>query len=256
MNVFRQKFPSPRPLLGTTPQELAHVLLEIMQSRATQPTAPKPHPGATVTELIGEYAGAISPLERIEIERELTRHVKAAWQFLEKGGFIEPEDGINGENGYYQLTKQGARAATVVDFDALHLRQALSPEMLHPKLRDWTLDAFRSGEFGAAIFEAFKQVEIYVRTAAGLSESDFGQLMMRKAFAKNGPLSVPAEADSRREAHSRLFEGALGVFKNPQGHATPLITVEAAIQELALASRLLSIVDERMHQRAGKGIKE
>lgn len=71
--------------------------------------------------------------------------------------------------------------------------------------------------------------------------------LIRAAFnEKNGPLTDMAENPTYREGLRMLFAGSLSRFKNPESHAKrEFANVFEPMQEVMLASRLLSIVDER-----------
>ena len=66
----------------------------------------------------------------------------------------------------------------------------------------------------AAVFEAFKTVEIAIREAAELPEHEHGRPMVAKAFkADGGTLTDAAEHIQEREALQMFASGAVGYFK-------------------------------------------
>jgi uncharacterized protein (TIGR02391 family) len=78
---------------------------------------------------------------------------------------------------------------------------------------------FLRGYYDTAVFQAFKEVEVAVRTAAKLSDADFGVALMRKAFDKDtGPLADQSRLPTERKATAHLFAGAIGLFKNAHSH--------------------------------------
>jgi len=97
----------------------------------------------------------------------------------------------------------------------------------------------------AAAFEAFKSVEVAVRTKAGFTTTDFGAPLMKKAFDPNsGPLRDKAAPPARQKARCDLFTGAFGEIRNPKGHNDPTITdALVAAEELMAAGILRRIVD-------------
>ncbi len=92
---------------------------------------------------------------------------------------------------------------------------------------------------------AFKSLEVAVRTKCGFSTTDFGALLMKKAFdPDSGPLRDKAAPRARQRARCELFTGAFGEIRNPKGHNDPTITdALVAAEELMAAGVLRRIVN-------------
>ncbi len=106
--------------------------------------------------------------------------------------------------------------------------------------------AFIRGEYETAVFQAFKQIEVAVRSAGGYAATDLGTVLVRKAFNNTGPLTDGTEPPAEQEALASLFAGAIGRFKNPSSHRHVAITdAGETFEMLAFASHLLRIVDDR-----------
>ena len=118
---------------------------------------------------------------------------------------------------------------------------------MHPVLAGKVVAPFIRGDYDTAVFQAFKEVEVAVRTKANLAATDIGVPLMRKAFdGKTGPLRDPGAVDAERDATAHLFAGAVGSFKNPHSHRNVPITDPAeCVELLLLASHLLRIIGTR-----------
>jgi uncharacterized protein (TIGR02391 family) len=245
MRELLQSIRSPADLLDMTREELAHALLRSMQERQHHPIQ-RVNRESAVSELFA-LTDAISPMERRRLETKLEPAFRKAFEQLERWELIEPEASMNGKNGYLGLTEKGEQSNAQVDFENLRQRRLLLPEMLHPKLQGDVHADFLAGKFGKAVFGAFKIVEMDVRKAAGLAERDHGAQLMQIAFnERNGPLTDPAEDPTQQKALRLLFEGALGRFRNPEGHTDRTFSDPMEpMQELMLASRLLRLLEGR-----------
>lgn len=118
--------------------------------------------------------------------------------------------------------------------------------VIHPSLREVPLSLFSQGYYDAAVFHAFKQVEVAVREAGGYAKTDYGTHLMRKAFNVNdGNLTAMDKPEAEKEAEAHLFAAAIGAYKNPGGHRDVEFTDKEAAEAVIFASHLLRIVDSR-----------
>ena len=255
MQELLAKISSPKELLRLTPAELAWAMLEAMRQRKMDPIRGMANRDAAVTELfrVGD-PNAASPILQRQLEKDLRTAFRKGFRQLEEWELIESAEGENGKNGFVMLTEKGVGADARTDFEAVRQRGLLAPEMLHRLLRNDIYSDFQSGQFGKAVFGAFKVVEIEVRRAARRPDGEFGNELIRIAFNEtNGPLTDMTEKKSAREALKMLFAGSLARFRNPEGHIfREFSDAFEPMQELMLASRLLRIVEEGEAARADR----
>lgn len=207
------------------------------------------------------HANAASFSEREEILRKGFRHLldlgnvpltiredvilalSEAWQWLEREGLVASKIYSRG----FTITRRGQRLRSQADAAAYVASRVLPRSLLHPRLVQRVWSAVVRGDYETAIFQAFREVEIAVREAAGLQLTEVGVGLMRRAFDKNsGPLTLPAEPEAEREALAHLFAGAIGRYKNPSGHRSVEYALSDAAEALTLASMLLRIIDQRL----------
>jgi uncharacterized protein (TIGR02391 family) len=228
-------------LLKMTDQELAWAMLEDMQARG-------PIDGMATRNLAGGLlpVGTMNVPGAPALAAQLNKAGPRAFKFLEQWGLAEPANGTNGVNGYVVLTEKGKTTTDRVDFERIVLRQSLTEAMLHPALRGRIHGYYADDDLGTAVFEAFKLVEIELRSAAKLAPKDIGKELVGRAFAERRPLVKPTDDKADREALIGLFGGALHRFKNRGSHTNQTYDdVLEAMEELMLASRLLRMIDER-----------
>jgi len=123
----------------------------------------------------------------------------------------------------------------------------LGLENLHPRVLGASSDLFTDGHYAAAIFAAFRTVEMRVRELSGLDAT--GKDLMARAF--NGsppPISVKVEAgvsgENEQEGFRFLFMGAIVGIRNPKGHEdVEQEDPNRALEYLAFASLLMRRLD-------------
>jgi len=197
---------------------------------------------ATIPTLLLEAGGyAYNAQARSDLGRVIAR----AWKALENAGFIEEPDSYNGKNGFRVPSAEGRQAYKATDYIGVRMRTKFTREMFHLSLPDAAWNAFSVGDYDTAVFEAFKSLEVAVRTKGGLASTDFGAGLMKKAFdPDSGPLRDQAATRSRRVARCELFTGSFGEIRNPKGHNDPTITdTLVAVEELMTAGMLRRIAD-------------
>lgn len=168
----------------------------------------------------------------------------AAWSWLEANGFIarHPEQ----DNDWYLPTRQGESLRNHQDLRQFMTSEQLPEVFLHPELLAHVRPLFFQSRFETAVFEAFKALEVSIRTAASLGHDLVGVPLASRAFhPDDGPLTNQLAERGERVALMNLMTGAIGSYKNPSSHRRVEIEAQEARDMIILASHLLKIVDSR-----------
>ena len=173
----------------------------------------------------------------------------AAWSWLEANGLIcrHPEQ----DNNWFIATPRGREVRDHQGLRQLISNEQLPEHFLHSEFVVNVRPLFLQSRFETAVFEAFKTLEVAVRTAAGLGDDAIGVPLASRAFhPEEGPLTDTTLEKGERVALMSLMAGAIGSYKNPSSHRRVAITAEEARDMIILASHLLKIVDTRAAKRA------
>ena len=235
--LVSEVIPNPEDLLTLAPEELAGVLMEVLNSMTAEEQRARLNPAI----ICGEFGTQGYPSESRE---PLSRALMEAWVWLESEGLMARRPGDFNLN-YYFITRKGKRIIGRTDLAAYRQASLLPVASLHPVIAQKASSAFLRGEYETAIFQAFKELEVAVRDAGGFAPTDIGTDLMRKAFNKDsGPLSDLTLPEAEREATAHVFAGAIGLFKNPHSHRNvPISDPREAASVIGLASFLMGIVD-------------
>ena len=177
---------------------------------------------------------------KLEVNRAFTE----AWMWLEREGMLAPD---RARRDFFYVTKRGQTLLETGDLGAYARGNLLSNFDLEPSISRKVVPTFLRGDYDTAVFQAFKEVEVSVRTAGGFTNDKIGVPLMRDAFnLKDGPLTAKTVESGERQAESDLFAGALGTFKNPSSHRhVDLEDPQKAIEAILLANYLLRVVKGR-----------
>lgn len=246
MPTLPELIPDVDALVGLAPEEVAQAVLTSAHSMAQNGMFSAM--GVIGPEMLygrGIPGPAVYPRNR---EADITEALSVAWLWLEINMIFMPSPGMNGTNGYRQLTRRGRDlVANPESFRSFREAAAFPKALLHPAIADAAWLDLARGDYQVAVFRSFRAVEEAVRAAGGFAAQDVGVDLMRRAFNPgNGPLTKQADPPAEREALAALFAGAIGSYKNPHSHRTVEITEARDAQEMvSLASHLLRIVDSR-----------
>jgi uncharacterized protein (TIGR02391 family) len=231
--------PDPENALALQPEELAGAVIQCFNSAGLQMFSI----AAVLRTLAGEY-------EQRWRERVVLASMEAC-NWLEREGLIIP---YPGHQGCYFISRRGTALTDATKLAAFRHADMLPRNVVHPLIVQKVYGAFLRGEYDTAVFQAFREVEIKVRSSGAFAATDLGVALMRKAFeVTSGPLSDTSSIAAERQAESDLFAGAIGLFKNPTSHRSVTISAPEAAERIMLASHLLRTVDSRAAKATPQG---
>jgi uncharacterized protein (TIGR02391 family) len=232
-----QIFPEPDVLLAMEPEEAAGFLLEYLNQLQRNDQYLHFSSLTLATGPFAEYAGARFA--------DIAEAVAEAWTWLMREGMIAWRPGTN-PLGPISVTRRGRRFRAHSDLEAYRRAGLLHDELLDVALAQKVVTAFRRGEYDTAVFAAFREVEIRVRTTGGYSQGEIGTDLMKKAFHPDtGPLTDKTKEGGERQSMMFLFTGAIGVFKNPSSHRAVEFQPSEAATLIQFADYLLGVVEAR-----------
>jgi uncharacterized protein (TIGR02391 family) len=223
-------------LLDLEVEELAAILLPLLpeEGRASF-CLPQ-----LMEELFPVQGGGLPCADRSSVEVALAEAI--GW--LQSQSLIIRDPGQPSQ--WYQLTRRGRKVRTGPEFALYRRGQALPVNLLQERLLIKVRHLFLRGDHDTAVFQAFKEVEVAVRTACGWDDDVLGVTLMRRAFhPETGPLTDTTKVPAEREAELALFAGAVGHAKNPASHRNMGLRPETASRLIVFASHLLDIVEAR-----------
>jgi uncharacterized protein (TIGR02391 family) len=228
--------PDPKALLALEPEELAGVILQYLNSIPETDRGQLNRYNFSLPHTVQEYPP--------EYRNQISQALMEAWVWLEREGLLAPKPGSQGE--WVFITRRGKKLTTAEDLKSYKRGDVLPRNLLHPRLAQKVWASFLRGDYDAAVFQAFKEVEVRVREASNFADTDIGVPLMRKAFeAGKGPLSDTSAPNPEQESLAHLFAGAIGSYKNPHSHRSVNIEAGEAVEMIMLASHLLNIIEKR-----------
>lgn len=238
MASLSQFFPAPiEQLPDLEPEELAGYLMEFFNSREDRPGTQDYHSYCNRPNFVLGL--------RRTLPEQLVLRVIEAYVWPQHEGFLVPSP--EHPDQCVVVSRRGRRYSTKPSMDAPRRANFLPRGSLHPAIADKVWPSFLRGDYETAIFAAFKEVKIAVRTASQPPNELVGPELMRKAFKpETGPLADPSAPKGEQEGVVNLFAGSMGYYRNSFGHRRVAITdpIEAT-KLIVIASHLLRLVDLR-----------
>ncbi len=234
--AIQKALPPIADILTLEPEVLAYYLLVYLKTLGDQGVVRTNV--ATMTAVEQQFG-----LKNRDEIRELSRAIAEAWHWLETQGFVAPNPEYDGRS---YVTRRGQKVADPGDLDEFRRRRLLLDcGTLHAQLQKSVVPLFIQGNYDTAVFQAYKEVEVAVRSKSGLPPALVGVDLMRKAFGTGPPVGLlrdPNAVAGEATAKMELYAGAIGLFKNPGSHRTVVLTAEAASEMIVAANLLLRLL--------------
>lgn len=232
---FADEFPPIETAMEMEPEELAPFVLRYLSTRENTGEMNRYNFTLGTNQKLVDYSG--------EYRKEFCKRLTEAWIWLEREMFLAPKPGEKGD--WVFITRRGTKVLESQDFNTYKQSYLLPSENLDPILTSKVKPAFIRGDYDTAVFHAFKEVEVRVRTKAGYKSHKIGVNLMRDAFKPgSGPLTDKNADPGEQQAISDLFAGSVGKFKNPSSHRDIEYTDPNEVADIIrIANQLLRIVD-------------
>ena len=232
--------PDEEQLLHRSLDEIGGCILQALVEERANNLRYKFHPKNEISGCFPAHGGRY----RHETWNQLQHILMEAFSWLQVEGLVA-ETPEQSNTGWQFVTRRGLAAAS--DFGGYRSGKGLDREHLVEPLSQRAWPLFIAGQFDAAIMQAFKEVEIAVRSAGGFRQEDYGVDLMRRAFnPEKGQLTDARAPAGERDALASLFSGAIGYFKNPQSHRNVgTIDPRDAVELIMLANHLLRVIASR-----------
>jgi uncharacterized protein (TIGR02391 family) len=237
--------PNVDQLLAMTHAQLAHTVLRALHAeKAGQQRVAFGHAAQAITYHPQDVQFAGYPRDRVD---EIILAVLEAWAWMDRELILVSFDFL--APAWRKLSRIGRSFLEEEDPAPLLAARQIDRTLIHPTLRGDALEAFWRGSYDVAVFTAYRDVEVAVRDAGALPATRIGVQLMADAFnPTGGPLRDANIPNAEQVAMMNLFQGAIGLFKNPNSHRYVQVDAKTAAELLILASRLLSMVDARAQQ--------
>jgi uncharacterized protein (TIGR02391 family) len=113
---------------------------------------------------------------------------------------------------------------------------------MHPEISNVSVSLFNDGHYSQATFEAFKFIDLRVKTLS--NENETGSKLMMAAFNETNPkiklTALNTESEKNEQTgYKFIFAGAMIAIRNPRGHEINNDPIDTCLDHLSLASFLL-----------------
>jgi uncharacterized protein (TIGR02391 family) len=240
-----ENFPKFEDIEQSRPDELGAEIVLDLQGTPNEFFSPTDFPANLARS---GYQREYPTKEFVSAVREAIEWARRELLLVQHVNSTPPSDGL-------MLSRRGL-SFTRDDIERLRLERILPDFLLHDRIRRVCIDIFNTGHHQAAVFEAFRILEVTIREAAGYGQSEHGEAMINTAFNEKtgGPLVDATAPEAEQRAMRFLMVGSNGLFRNPRGHRdVELDDPKEAAELLIVASHLLRMVERRDVARKAQG---
>jgi hypothetical protein len=118
---------------------------------------------------------------RIGRRADVKNALVEGFNWLEQAGLIGLSADDSSQYNYF-VTRRGRKLRSIASIEAFKLKGLLSTGNLDPELAEKAVHLFTRGGYEAAIFQAYKIVEVRVRKIGNLGDESYDIDLMRDAF--------------------------------------------------------------------------
>ena len=172
MQSIHSLIPNPEALLALEPEELAGFVLEIFNSSVRKERELVSAGNFISPEWLRDYPH--------EHQNDIRYALVEALVWLKNEGLIAQDPG-QGE-GWVFITRRGRKLKNPFTVEAYRKANLLPKELLHPVMIDKVWPLFLRGAYDAAVFQAFKEVEVAVRDAVEYTKEDCNVELMEEGI--------------------------------------------------------------------------
>lgn len=227
--------PNRESVVELEPEELAPYVLDHLAGNSNH---------LCFTNFFATHSGGVG--RHYSNDASVEQAIREAWSWLVREGLL-----VDKGDGWFVVSRRGQRLKGRTAFANYQQSNVLPRASLHPVIAEKVWSNFVRGDYETAVFQAFKEVEVAVRSASGFPATEIGTALMGEAFkVAVGPLTDATLPDAEQLAMRNLFSGAVGLFKNPSSHRHVVLNEpREAAEMIALSSLLMRIVDARAESR-------
>jgi len=240
---MQDAFPPRDELLQMSPNEVTPLLLKYLKENEPAFPAQKINRHNVLLDAQNSF-GDNGQGNRINPDAA-SKVIAEAWGILETESFLAHYPGESGGDFYF-VTRKGLDFSDEDNLQAYEFSKLLGDYGLDRALERHVRPLYNRGDYDTAVFRAYKEVEVRIRSKANLPDTLIGVNLARQAFHPDtGPLTEMSVIDKgERESRMQLFAGALGTFKNPSSHRNVDFDNPREVAEIILFANYLIRIAE------------